>query len=482
MIQDMMMAVPPTPGAQLKAAATVLPGSIEEAAATESLKGTYFGSADHGPVQRTLGEVFGAWLPFIVLIVAVLALLPPWVLLYNPHGTLDLHVSGDMYKGDPQIQVLVDGKQVGGTYDITAHHSQGQTQEVTINGPFDSTMAHQVQITFVNDAWDGTAAADGHDRNVYVSGITMNSQNINGSQGTNTATNGVVQTSNSNEAVMDMNGTFTWHVPANPLAGSSSRSGSHPTTTSTTIAPTISPAGTSGTTVAFDPNNPGGSGYSIAFDDEFNGTSLDTTKWYTERPFGYGTLSPSYYSVANGHLTLSGDGVGPNYSIATVGPGMAGFAESGGGYFEARIRYSGTRSGSDGWPSFWSMAAEHLFGTETSHFLEADFMEYFGGIYGGSATSYSATTHDWVNGRSQFDTRSAEGASDGNWHTFGARWLPGSAWIYYLDGKEIGRTSYSPGGTYSIGDSEHMPVILGTANGWPMDVDWVRVWKPATSG
>src|SRR5215469_9493844 len=52
-IHDTRMAVPATAGAQLKAALTVLPGSIEELAATASLKGTYLGSTDQGPVHST---------------------------------------------------------------------------------------------------------------------------------------------------------------------------------------------------------------------------------------------------------------------------------------------------------------------------------------------------------------------------------------------------------------------------------------------
>src|SRR6516164_6759776 len=52
-IHDTRMAVPATAGAQLKAAVTVLPGSIEELAAMASLKGTYLGSTDQGPVHST---------------------------------------------------------------------------------------------------------------------------------------------------------------------------------------------------------------------------------------------------------------------------------------------------------------------------------------------------------------------------------------------------------------------------------------------
>ncbi|HEV2187358.1 MAG TPA: carbohydrate-binding domain-containing protein, partial [Stellaceae bacterium] len=88
---------------------------------------------------------------------------------------LTLQVSGDMLGStDPQIQVFVDGQQVGdASYDITAHHSQGQTQTIQIAGNFDPTVAHQVQVKLVNDNWDGTATTDGHDINVYVGSISL---------------------------------------------------------------------------------------------------------------------------------------------------------------------------------------------------------------------------------------------------------------------------------------------------------------------
>ena len=135
-------------------------------------------------------------------------------------SALTLQVSGDMFSGDPQIQVYVDGQQAGGTYDITAHHSQGQTQTITIPGNFDPTVAHQVQIKFINDAWDGTSATDGHDRNVYIGAISLNGVTINGSQGTNTASNGGIQATNANEAVMNINGTLTFNgIGSGPATG-----------------------------------------------------------------------------------------------------------------------------------------------------------------------------------------------------------------------------------------------------------------------
>src|SRR6185437_4837220 len=132
---------------------------------------------------------------------------------------LTLQVSGDMLGStDPQIQVFVDGQQVGNaSYDITAHHAQGQTQTIQIAGNFDPTVAHQVQVKLINDNWDGTATADGHDINVYVSSISLNGATVTGAQGTsNTASNGAVHSANAGDAVMDINGALAFNVPADP--------------------------------------------------------------------------------------------------------------------------------------------------------------------------------------------------------------------------------------------------------------------------
>jgi Ca-dependent carbohydrate-binding module xylan-binding/Right handed beta helix region len=137
---------------------------------------------------------------------------------------LTLQVSGDNLHGtDPQIEVFVDGTQIGGTYTITADHASGQTQTLQIAGNFDPTVAHQVQVKFVNDAWDGQSG-DGNDINAYVESISLNGTSIAGAQGTNNATNGAVNAANANEAVMDIDGTLTFNVPG--TGGGTSTSGS----------------------------------------------------------------------------------------------------------------------------------------------------------------------------------------------------------------------------------------------------------------
>ena len=139
---------------------------------------------------------------------------------------LTLQVSGDNMQGtDPQIEVFVDGQQVGGVYTVTADHSQGQTQTIQIAGNFSATAAHQVQIQFINDNWDGQPG-DGNDINVYVKSIALNGQTIAGVQGTNTATNAVVLAANANEAVMDIDGSLTFNVPDPPATTSGSSGGS----------------------------------------------------------------------------------------------------------------------------------------------------------------------------------------------------------------------------------------------------------------
>ena len=51
-----------------------------------------------------------------------------------------------------------------------APHASGQTQEVHVRGTF-GPGAHTVRMTFLNDAWGGTAATD---RNLYLDGLSYN--------------------------------------------------------------------------------------------------------------------------------------------------------------------------------------------------------------------------------------------------------------------------------------------------------------------
>lgn len=84
-------------------------------------------------------------------------------------NSIVLRVSEDAWAGDAQFTASVDGVRVGGIMTATASHGAGQSQAITLPGSFVAG-PHSVAITFLNDAWGGSAATD---RNLYVDGVTF---------------------------------------------------------------------------------------------------------------------------------------------------------------------------------------------------------------------------------------------------------------------------------------------------------------------
>jgi len=83
--------------------------------------------------------------------------------------TLTLHLAEDAWQGDAAYSLTVDGKSLGsGT--VTALNNQDQSQNVDLQDIL-SPGAHDVGVSFLNDAWNGTPSTD---RNLYVKGIDMN--------------------------------------------------------------------------------------------------------------------------------------------------------------------------------------------------------------------------------------------------------------------------------------------------------------------
>ena len=83
--------------------------------------------------------------------------------------TLVLTMAEDAYLGDAQFLVTVDGIQIGGTQTVTAKRALGQSQVFRIKGDF-GTGPHVVAVTFLNDAFGGTAATD---RNLYFDAVKL---------------------------------------------------------------------------------------------------------------------------------------------------------------------------------------------------------------------------------------------------------------------------------------------------------------------
>ena len=83
--------------------------------------------------------------------------------------TLAVRVSEDAWNGNAQFTVAVDGQQVGGTYTADALHSAGASDVVHLTGDWGSG-SHDVKLSFLNDAYNGTAETD---RNLYVNSISL---------------------------------------------------------------------------------------------------------------------------------------------------------------------------------------------------------------------------------------------------------------------------------------------------------------------
>ncbi len=263
-------------------------------------------------------------------------------------------------------------------------------------------------------------------------------------------------------------------------------------------------------------------------------------KWYTKKFFGYGTEPAANISIANGILTLNPTGSTGSYNIATAAPSSllsTGYVGTTFGrpahayYVEARIAFDQTltRFGATDWPAFWSLAVEHMANggiaaqwpgqiSGYEHFMENDFFEY--DVFSFSAANFfGSARHDWYGkygsgcsfcqvANPEFTVaNSAAGASDWTqFHRIGQLWVLGSAennyqgsQTMYVDGIPclpsgstckgvpvswtgnatctMGPPPVAGSAAFSIGDCQHLVIILGTAVKWPLQVDYVRVWK-----
>jgi hypothetical protein len=98
---------------------------------------------------------------------------PPSVTTGTGPDSLVLNMAEDAYQGDAQFTVSMDGVQLGGTFTTTASQSAGVKQNFIFNGNW-AAGAHTVTVTFLNDAYGGSASTD---RNLYVDGVTYDGVN-----------------------------------------------------------------------------------------------------------------------------------------------------------------------------------------------------------------------------------------------------------------------------------------------------------------
>jgi len=85
-------------------------------------------------------------------------------------STLTVHLAEDAWNGDAQYALVVDGKTVIANAIVSVLHASGSSLAVQVPGTYAAGL-HDVAVSFLNDAYGGTAATD---RNLYVTGLDVN--------------------------------------------------------------------------------------------------------------------------------------------------------------------------------------------------------------------------------------------------------------------------------------------------------------------
>jgi beta-glucanase (GH16 family) len=243
--------------------------------------------------------------------------------------------------------------------------------------------------------------------------------------------------------------------------------------------------------------------------DEFNGLSLDLTRWSHRAtgPRHDGILTPDAVSVGGGVLTIKTyTQAGRHYSgmIGTQKVGSVGFEQTY-GYFEARVKFN---SSPGQWSAFWlhSPTFGNPVGDPETAGVEMDVAEHRRRCVTAPSPTPPETCgpNKDISNRIQqaliwdgygADSKAAvklsdplAGLSNGSWHTWALRWTPTDLTFYY-DGAGIWlQTSpISRRSQYMILSSEVGAFFAGaiprtgygsrqtsTTN---MQVDYVRVWS-----
>ena len=257
-----------------------------------------------------------------------------------------------------------------------------------------------------------------------------------------------------------------------------------------------SPSPSPSTPPSAEPLTPPLPGYQLVWHDEFDGTSVDTTRWNVEvGPRHDATNGPDALSVHDGLLnfTTYTDAAGHHTGfLDTVGKFAARY-----GYFEARVRL-GTRAGE--WCSWWNISPTYgnpigdpgLAGTEIDIF-EHRFTDNLGFVIKDMiqvGVNYDGFGAQW---KRDYRTLALPSGAPlwGEWHTYAALWDE-SGYTFYVDEQPIWAS------TNAVSNQAHAVYLTCEVdvNNWAgqppdggyaapgasppdMEVDWARVWQKA---
>jgi beta-glucanase (GH16 family) len=224
-------------------------------------------------------------------------------------------------------------------------------------------------------------------------------------------------------------------------------------------------------------------GWKLTFDDEFDGTTLDLTKWTPQDPWGrernqeLQAYVKDAFKVENGILTITAekrhatyDGKDREYTSGMMNT-LGKFSQCY-GRFEIRCRLP---SGRGLWPAFWMLPDPRSWPPEI------DVLEVLG-----HEPAKVYMTHHFLN--DQHEHKSHGGSWVGpdfskEFHEFAVEWSPERI-VWYVDGVERYRSEDSIPNT-----KMYLLVNLAVGGKWPkapdekthfparMEVDYVRVYE-----
>ena len=249
--------------------------------------------------------------------------------------------------------------------------------------------------------------------------------------------------------------------------------------------------------------------YELVWSDEFDGNSLDDSKWSHQLGdgcdiglCGWGNNEREYYKAANvsvsgGLLTITAKKErtkGSTYSSGRIRSIYKGDFKY--GRIEARMKLP---AGQGLWPAFWMLPTAETYGGWAAS-GEIDIMEAVN-LGGSGANQVHGTLHFgalWPDNQSVGQPYSPSTSVTDNFHTYRVDWEPGEIRWYVDDVLYQTQTQWSStGGAYPAPFDQDFYILLNLAVGgfWPgdpdsstqfpasMQVDWVRVWQdPAISG
>jgi beta-glucanase (GH16 family) len=237
----------------------------------------------------------------------------------------------------------------------------------------------------------------------------------------------------------------------------------------------IPPSPTSPPSPASLPPPISGTNYQLVWSDEFNGTSVDASKWNKVGPWGHPVASgwannfsylTSNVSVANGVATITvqksrSNWTGGILSTDTTKHRKAKMFQY--GFVEVRAKLP---KGQGFWPAIW------MYGDTGAP--ELDIMEFLGG----DVTTVSQTYH-YPGGQTQVAPKSSDWTTD--YHLFQMKWEPGRL-TFYVDNVETGTwtanipnvpmylmLNFDVGGYQSVDSSTPSPATF--------NMDYVRVYQ-----